>query len=152
MNSIVLIWTAVLFSIAPLAPQDRLSRIATVVTNTTPDLEEQALLLTVSFYETTLGMQGIPFGATGRHAAIERDRRSTRRGPMREEEGARSVLNILRRARSMCPRAGHAAILGYFHHGRGCVSDGYSRSEARTAERLLRRAGRYMEVLRTEQR
>ena len=146
MHNLILIWASVMASIAPYTPQDQLERIARVVIEATPNPEEQALLLTVSFYETTFGLRGIPFGATGRHAAIETLRRTVARGPMTEDEAARSVLNIVRRAHRQCPRSSVAARLGYFHHGRGCQSDTYSTREARTARKLLNRARVLMEA------
>lgn len=146
MHTLILIWASVMASIAPYTPQEQLERIARVVVEATPNPEEQALLLTVSFFETTFGMRGIPFGATGRRAAIENLRRTVDRGPMTEAEAARSVLNIVRRAQRQCPRSSVAARLGYFHHGRGCESDAYSTREARTARKLLSRARVLMEA------
>lgn len=147
MHNLILIWASVMASIAPYTPQEQLERIARVVIEATPNPEEQALLLTVSFFETTFGLRGIPFGATGRHAAIENLRRTVERGPMTESEAARSVLNIVRRAQRQCPRSSVAARLGYFHHGRGCESDVYSTREARTARKLLNRARVLTEAL-----
>lgn len=133
------VWIAAILALYPSLPEPRVSRVVGVVLEQTSATEEQALLLTVSLYETTMGARGIPFGATGRRAAVERQRERACRGPMTESEGARSVLRIVRRARGLCPRAGIDRILGYFHHGNSCTADAYSSREARTVVRLLER-------------
>jgi hypothetical protein len=108
-----------------------------VVMETTPDPHEQALLLTVDLYETTWERHGIPFGVSSMYP---RSRGSTRRNRPRVPrpsllEHARFALAILRRAEALCPTS-IARQLGFYHHGRGCVTDAYSQRESRMVERM----------------
>lgn len=122
-----IVWTWVMFSIAPREPTDRLYRVAQVVTLATPDVREQALLLTVSFYETTWERRGIPYGVSSRYSA-----------QATAEWYAQAALAILRRSADRCPPT-LAHRLGYYHHGNGCRVDDYSRAEARMVGAMLAR-------------
>lgn len=118
------LWLSFMLVVAPHEPRARLESIARTVVEATPDTREQALLLTISFYETTWGRRGIPFGVS-----------SFRRPNPTQRECADFALQILRRSAHMCPRS-IAGQLGHYHHGNGCSVDSYSLSESRTVFRM----------------
>lgn len=118
------LWLSFMLLIAPREPDERLHSVAQTVVEATSDPREQALLLTVSFYETTWGRRGIPFGVS-----------SLRRANPTPAECATFALTILRRAQRMCPRS-VAAQLGFYHHGRGCNPDRYSIAESVMVSRM----------------
>lgn len=123
---IVALWLTVMLSFARNAPRERLETIARTVVEATSDPQEQALLLTISFYETGFGRGGIPFGISS----------VNRRGHTLLDD-ARSSLRILRRSYARCEH-GLPQILGHYHHGNGCRSDVYSRHETDTVYRMMR--------------
>lgn len=119
------LWLAVMLTFARREPHERLETVARTVVAVTQDPQEQALLLTVSLYETGFGRNGIPFGISS----------VARRGPRTLLDDARSSLRILRRAHSLCRQI--PALLGFYHHGNGCRPDLYSIREADTVRRML---------------
>jgi hypothetical protein len=134
-ETVVALWLLILSSMAPYEPPARLERVARTVALATEDPTEQALLLTVSFYETTFERSGIPYGVSA----------CRRRGATAADYAA-DALRILRRARRMCPR-NLSAQLGFYHHGAGCVTDAYSLREAFTYFRIR---AHYMTLRRLE--
>ena len=119
-------WLSYMRGHAPTEPVDRMRRLAEIIVEETDDPVEQAQLVVISFYETTWGRRGIPFGVSSmHHSELLHDPVAC----------ARFALRILRRAHSLCP-TNIAGQLGFYHHGRGCVSDLYSRSEARTIDQM----------------
>lgn len=124
-ESIVALWLTVMLSFARHEPRERLETIARTVVEATSDPQEQALLLTISFYETGFGRGGIPFGLSS----------VNRRGHTLADD-AQSSLRILRRSYARCER-GLAQILGHYHHGNGCRPDPYSYNEAETVRRMV---------------
>lgn len=124
-NLLVSLWLTVMATFAPSAPRDRLEVIARTVVTVTDDPQEQALLLTISFYETTFGRRGIPFGIS-----------SVNRTGHTLLDDAQSSLRILRRSRVRC-NVGYAPLLGHYHHGNGCRADEYSLRESDTVRRML---------------
>lgn len=110
--------------IAPHEPREQLQSVAQTVVEATSDPREQALLLTVSFYETTWGRRGIPFGVSSLH-----------RSNPTPSECAEFALAILRRAQRRCPRS-VASQLGFYHHGQGCAPDRYAIAESLMVTRM----------------
>jgi hypothetical protein len=121
----------VMLFFTPRGPHERLETVAQAVVEATPDPMEQALLLTVSLYETGFGRAGIPFGISS----------VNRRNHTSLLDDARASLRILRRSRAMCGSR-PSEILGHYHHGNGCHPDGYSLREAQTVERMVRQYNR----------
>lgn len=129
LESLYVVWMAVMAQVAPHEPRGRLEELARVVAEATPHPVEQAVLLNVDFHETTWGRRGIRFGLSG-----IRDRL-----PLRAAVGV--ALRSLRRARDLCSRGDWSRvdrILGHYHHGAGCAPDAYSRGEAAFNDRLQR--------------
>lgn len=124
-ETIVSIWLAVMLTFARREPRERLETVARTVVTATTDPQEQALLLTVSLYETGFGRRGIPFGIS----SVNRRRHLTML------DDANASLRILRRARAMCGYV--PMLLGLYHHGNGCRPDLYSLHEAATVRRMV---------------
>lgn len=122
---LVSLWLQVMLSFARREPHERLETVARTVITATSDPQEQALLLTVSLYETGFGRRGIPFG-------ISSVNRSSHRTML---DDAQASLRILRRSRAMCRQV--PMLLGHYHHGNGCRPDLYSIQEAGTVRRML---------------
>ena len=120
------LWVAFMVTVAPHEPRPRLEAIARTVVGATADPGEQSLLLTISFFETTWGRRGIPYGVS-----------SFRRERPTPIECANFALRILRRARGMCP-TNLAGQLGHYHHGGMCRADTYSTNESRMVLRMRR--------------
>lgn len=128
-ETVYLVWLAVMTTVAPHEPPERLSELARAVVAATPDPVEQAVLLDVDFHETTWGRPGIRFGLSG-----VRTRLSLR-------DAAPVALRYLRRARDICSGGRWERfdrMFGFYHHGNGCAPDAYSRGEAAFYERLYR--------------
>jgi hypothetical protein len=120
-------WWFLLAALVPHDPPGRLEALAVAIVRATPDDAERAMLATISYHETTLGRAGVPFGLSHLQGA------SLAKRTLGELAGV--ALRIVRRTRAAC--GDHpAAQLGFFHHGNGCVPDGYSRLEARTLRRV----------------
>lgn len=124
-ETLVFLWLQVMLSFARGEPHERLEAVARTVITATDDPQEQALLLTVSLYETGFGRRGIPFGISS----------VNRRNPRTMLDDALASLRILRRSRAMCRQV--PALLGHYHHGNGCRPDQYSIHEANTVRRML---------------
>ena len=122
---VVSVWLTVMSSLTPREPRERLETVARTVVTATSDPQEQALLLTVSLYETGFGRRGIPFG-------ISSVNRTNHRTML---DDANASLRILRRARAMCRQV--PMLLGLYHHGNGCRPDSYSLHEAETVRRMI---------------
>lgn len=123
--TLLTLWLTFMHTMAPREPVSQFETVAQTVVNATSDPHEQAMLLTVSLYETSWGRRGIPFGVSSMQ----------RRATATAAECAAFALRILRRARSMCPRS-IAAQLGFYHHGNGCTPDRYSLREADMVMRM----------------
>lgn len=118
-------WVLVMHEHAASIPQSRLKPIAATVVQTTSNPEEQLLLLTVSWSETTWGRRGIPYGVSSVHEPSEQD------------YAARS-LRILIDGRRLCgPNI--ARIFSYYNHGNNCLENDYGRRAAGEYETLRMR-------------
>ena len=149
---------AILLWLAPYDPPSRLEERARVIARATGNAEEQAILIAVDFCETTFGRRGIPFGVTEGYAARQRAIQEARRNhttvppAYTADDGARSILNIIRRFGPWCQRPRQsremhwARVLGFFHSGDYCRADPYSASESRLVSRILQRMRRWEEA------
>lgn len=124
-STIVSLWLTAMLTFARHEPRERLENLARTVVEATSDPQEQALLLTISFYETGFGRGGIPFGISS----------VSRRGHTLLDD-AQSSLRILRRSYVRCEHR-LAQILGHYHHGNGCRPDVYSQHEAETVYHMM---------------
>jgi hypothetical protein len=124
-DTIVSLWLAVMLTFARREPRERLESVARTVIAATSDPQEQALLLTVSLYETGFGRRGIPFGIS----SVNRSNHHTML------DDALASLRILRRSRALCRQV--PMLLGHYHHGNGCRPDLYSIREADTVRRMV---------------
>lgn len=124
-ETVVSLWLTVMLTFVGRAPRERLENVARTVVAATSDPQEQALLLTVSLYETRFEQRGIPFGISS----------VNRSGHRTLLDDARASLRILRRARALCRQI--PMLLGHYHHGNGCRPDGYSLREADTVRRMV---------------
>jgi hypothetical protein len=127
-ETLVSLWLTVMLTFARGAPQERLATVARAVVEATSDPQEQALLLTVSLYETGFGRSGIPFGISS----------VNRTGERTLLQDAQASLRILRRSVVQCGRS-LPFLLGRYHHGNGCRPDSYSIREAETVRRMMSR-------------
>lgn len=144
MEMIRALWVAFMLRLFPTAPTDRLGSVVDTVMEVTSDPHEQAVLLTISAYETGAGRRGIPFGTSSMPlwAKIDplcRDTRHRRCPRVRVTptvlERARWALALIRRSVRLCPRR-VAHQLGHYHHGNGCWPDSYSLHEEATVFRM----------------
>lgn len=124
-DTIVSLWLAVMLTFAGREPRERLESVARTVVEATSDPQEQALLLTVSLYETGFGRRGIPFGISS----------VNRSGHRTMLDDALASLRILRRSRALCRQI--PMLLGHYHHGNGCRPDLYSIRETDTVRRMV---------------
>lgn len=126
-ETIVALWLAVMLTFARREPRERLASVARTVVEATDDPQEQALLLTVSLYETNFNERGVPFGITS----------VNRSGHRTLLDDARASLRILRRSSKLCRRS-IPQMLGHYHHGRGCIPDRFSVRESNTVRLMTR--------------
>lgn len=108
---------ALMLALAPTAPRDRLAPIARAITEAKPSNDEALALVTLSYYETTFGRAGVPYGLSccRRHPTADR------------------ALAIWRVSRAC--GAAPAVRFGYYQSGR-CVINAYGLRGARLLRRL----------------
>jgi hypothetical protein len=117
---------ALMLTLAPEAPRDRLERVARAIVSASRSREEAALLVTVDYYETRFERAGIPFGLFSWRHRIRNE-------PL--EICATAALRML----AMTERCGDdvAVRLGWYHTGH-CRADTFSSREAETYRAALR--------------
>jgi len=117
---------AIMVSLTPHAPLERLFPRASAVYTVTRNREEQITLIVIDFHETTLGREGVPFGVTCCYHEGES-----------LEHWAALSLRIWRTAQWECKHILRRQF-GYYNRGR-CVNNRYARRLQRTWLRLQRR-------------
>jgi hypothetical protein len=117
---------ALMVTLAPEAPRERLERVAQAIAAASHSREEAALLLTIDYYETRFERSGIPFGLFSWRHRIRNE-------PLAICAGA--ALRML----AMTARCGDdvAVRLGWYHTGH-CRADPFSEREAETYRHALR--------------
>lgn len=121
MNSFIL---ALMLSLAPNRPVYRLDPIARAIATVAVDQEDVALLVTTSFYETTFGRKGIPFGISCCY-----------RPGMGLRQSAQIALRILHTSKRVCGGTA-AGVFARYRLGR-CRAQAHDFKRARTYNRLL---------------
>lgn len=115
---------------APYDPPQRLAHHAEIIATEASTREEAAAMIVVSFFETTFGRSGIPWGAS----ASGRCRNSH----FNPQTCARVFLNVWRRTESLCGRRLERRF-ALWHHGRCSDIRTYERRETRRWHWLIRR-------------
>ncbi len=126
MSAMLAAMIALMMSLAPEAPRDRVERVARAIAAASHSNEEAALLLTIDYYETRFERSGIPFGLFSWRRRIAGESL---------EVCAASALRMM----AMTERCGDdvAVRLGWYHTGH-CRADTFSTREAGTYRDALR--------------
>lgn len=114
---------------APYDDRPRLAIHADIIADIATTPEEAAALITVSFYETTFGRRGIPWGASASRACL------TARNP--RQTCAEIFLRVWRRTERLCGRRIERRF-ALWHNGNCSEIGVYEQRETRTYQRALR--------------